>query len=128
MDIRIAREYYYERETRRREDREKLRQQWLLRVKTAVLQCASRCTGIERVYLFGSLLEPGRFRADSDIDVAIDCDSLETECKFWRLLEQELQRDVDVRPRVGSIADAVARNSILVYEQRNGCHKEVGGW
>ena len=44
---------------------------------------------------------------DSDIDVAVECDSLEAESAFWRALERDLRRDVDVRPLAGAVAQAV---------------------
>jgi predicted nucleotidyltransferase len=85
----VARQDYYEREARRRAQREAERQQWIQRVREVVVSCASRYPDIRRVYLFGSLLQPGRFRPDSDIDVAVECDTLTTESIFWRSLECE---------------------------------------
>lgn len=119
VDLRAAREYYYEREAHRRAQREAKRQQWLQRVREAVASCAARYPDIRRVYLYGSLVKPGRFRADSDIDIAIECDSLETESSFWRALERELQRDVDVRPLAGPIVEAVANDGEQVYERQD---------
>ena len=93
-----ARQYYEEREARRRERREEERRRWLRRVREAVSEVARRHAGVKRVYLFGSLTRPGRFRTDSDIDVAVECDSPEAESAFWRELEHALEREVDMRP------------------------------
>jgi len=117
INSKVARQYYYEREARRRAQREAERQQWLQRVREAVASCASHYADIRRVYLFGSLLQPRRFRPDSDIDVAVECGTLTTESAFWHSLERELERDVDVRPLTGVIAEVVIREGEQIYEQ-----------
>jgi predicted nucleotidyltransferase len=120
-DIEVARQYYYGREMRRRAQREAERRRWLQRVREAVVCIASRYSGVRQVYVFGSLVQPGRFRSDSDIDVAVECDTLETESAFWRALERELERDVDVRPLSGTIAEAVANEGEMVYGRQGTC-------
>lgn len=119
VDIEAARQYYHQREAQRRAHREAERQQWLLRVRQAVAQVAPRYPGVQRVYLFGSLVQPGRFRPDSDIDVAVDCDTLETESEFWRALERELERDVDVRPLTSAVAEAVVYGGEQIYGRQD---------
>ncbi len=114
-DLEAARQYYRERRARRQAQREAERQQWLQRVCEVVSRLALRYPGMRQVYLYGSLLQPGRFRPDSDIDLAVECDTLETESAFWRAVEQELGRDVDVRPLTGAIAEAVADGGKQVY-------------
>jgi predicted nucleotidyltransferase len=64
-------------------------------------------------------MQPGRFTPDSDIDVAVECQSVETESAFWRVLEQALRRDVDVRPYIGAIVDAVKWYGEKVYERES---------
>ena len=51
----------------------------------------------------------------------MECDTLETESAFWRALERELERDVDVRPLSGTIAEAVANEGELVYGRQDTC-------
>ena len=119
VDIGAARQYYYERETQRRAQREAERQQWLGCVREAILQLARRYPGVRRVYLYGSLVQPGRFRPDSDIDIAVECDTVETESIFWRDLERELKRDVDVRSLAGAIVEIVADSGEQVYERQD---------
>jgi len=119
IDLKAARQYYYEREARRRAQREAERQRWLHRVRQAISRLAPRYPGVRRVYLFGSLVQPERFRPDSDIDVALECDTLETESAFWRALERELGRDVDVRPLTGAVAEAVIHGGEQVYERQD---------
>ena len=118
VDIETARVYYYERERRRRTQREAERQQWLQRVRETILRLVMRYTGVQRVCIFGSLTHPGRFRPDSDIDIAVECDTLESETAFWRALERELERTVDVRPLTGAIAAVVANSGVQVYERQ----------
>jgi predicted nucleotidyltransferase len=111
------REYHARRENELRQERERLRLGVLAKARDAILQSAPLFPAIRTVYLFGSLLQPGRFRSDSDVDVAIDCDDLEIETPFWRLLEEALRRDVDLRPRIGVIARAVEEEGELCYER-----------
>lgn len=51
------------------------------------------------------------------MDVAVDCEDLESETPFWRALERSLERNVDLRPREGPIARAVEDYGKLVYER-----------
>lgn len=117
IDVESAKAYHRAREAQRRERQEAMRQQWLQAAQAAIACLAPRYAGIRQVYLFGSLVQPGRFRADSDIDVALVCDTLETESAFWSALERELQRDVDVRPLAGPLVEAVNQTGRLVYER-----------
>lgn len=118
IDLKAARQYYHEREAQRRAQREAERQRWLQRVRKVASHLAPRYPGVRRVVLFGSLVQPGRFRPDSDIDVAVECDTLETESAFWRALERELERNVDVRPLTGAIAEIVTAGGEQVYERQ----------
>lgn len=98
MDIEAAHHYFQQREQQRYAEREALRQQWLQRVQAVVAAQAPHHPDVVRVYLFGSLTQPGCFHSDSDIDLAVECVTLESESAFWRALEHALQRDVDIRP------------------------------
>jgi predicted nucleotidyltransferase len=114
-DVETARRYYRQREARRRAQREAERQYWLQRARQVISHLAPDYPGVRQAALFGSLVKPGQFRPGSDIDVAIDCGTPETESAFWRALERELGRDVDVRPLTGTIAETVAHQGELVY-------------
>jgi predicted nucleotidyltransferase len=100
-------EYHRRREEERFREREALRQERLERVRAAVALLAPRFPAVAGVYLFGSILQPGRFPASSDVDVAVDCTDLEEESRFWRSLEEALEWTVDLRPRRGGVARAV---------------------
>lgn len=115
--LRPYREYHARRDRELRLEREGLRLEVLEKARDAVRRSAPVFPAIRAVYLFGSLLQPGRFRRDSDVDVAIDCDDIEVETPFWRMLEEALQRDVDLRPRIGAIARAVEQGGELCYER-----------
>ncbi len=83
----------HERETQRQAARLDEYQQTRERLQAAV----RRHLPGQRVWLFGSLLEPGRFHVASDIDLAVE--SLPhgiTLYTLTALLEEELGRPVDV--------------------------------
>lgn len=116
-----ARHYFQQRAQHQRERREAVRQQWLQRVQAAVADLAPRHPGVARVYLFGSLTQPGRFHSDSDIDLAVACDSLESESAFWWALEHALQRTVDMRPLnpENALFETVIASGQRLYERHN---------
>ena len=111
------REYHARRERELWEEREALRLGVLERAREAIRRTASRFPAIRAAWLFGSILQPGRFHPGSDVDVAVDCDDIESETLFWRELEEALTRDVDLRPRVGAVARAVEDYGELCYQR-----------
>jgi predicted nucleotidyltransferase len=111
------REYHARREQEIRNEREALRLETLARARAAIRRRAPQFPPIRAVYLFGSIVQPGRFHAVSDVDVAVDCDEIATETPFARALEADLGRAVDLRPREGPIARAVADEGENVYER-----------
>lgn len=113
-----ARQYHARRDELRRHHGEALRKQRYALVRSTVDRIAPAYPAMRAVYLFGSLVRPGRFRPRSDVDVAIDCDDLAEESHFWRALESALQIDVDLRPWQGAVAWAVATQGECVYERR----------
>ena len=114
MDL-SPREYHARRDQARREEREAARREVGERARAAIREIAPRFPAVRTVYLFGSILQPGRFLPDSDVDVAVDCDTLAAETPFWRALEETLRRNVDLRPRVGHVAEAVESYGELCY-------------
>ena len=114
-DYSAARSYHHDREARRRAEREALRADVLARAGEAIRRLAPSHPHVRQAYLFGSVVQVGRYRPTSDIDVAVVCDTLEAESAFWRALEHALQRDVDVRPLTGAVAEAVQRTGVCVY-------------
>lgn len=114
------REYHARRERERQEERESLRQDVLERVRRSVQTHAPHFPAIRAVYLFGSLVQPGRFTPGSDVDLAVDVDDIREETPFWRALEEDLERNVDLRPRTGAVARAVESYGELCYEREVG--------
>jgi predicted nucleotidyltransferase len=113
------REYHARRERELWEEREALRLGVLERAREAIRRSAPRFPAIRAAWLFGSILQPGRFRPGSDVDVAVDCDDIESETPFWRELEEVLTRDVDLRPRVEAVARAVEDYGELCYQRKS---------
>lgn len=111
------REYHARRERQLRQRGEEIRLEVLGRAREAIRRLAPRFPAIRTVHLFGSILRPGRFRPDSDVDVAIEGDDVGVETPFWRALEEALERDVDLRPRIGPVARAVEEGGELCYER-----------
>lgn len=74
--------------------REALRQRTLERTEKALESLAAEY-GIREAYLFGSALHPGRFREQSDVDVAVS-DLGKTYWRFLASLSAAVGRDVDL--------------------------------
>ncbi len=89
----------------------------LAETRNAVSRLAPGFLGISAVFLFGSVLAEGRFTPASDVDLAVDCDNVATESRFWQALEGELRFPVDLRPRQGAIAAAVEWGGECIYER-----------
>lgn len=117
-ELDAARRYHKERAIAQRAERESLRTDWLQRVHAVVAEVAPRFSDLHAVYLFGSLARPGSFHAQSDIDLAVEADSVATESAFWAAVERALEHPCDVRPLVEPIRTAVTNDGILVYERK----------
>ena len=114
---------------------EQLRHAALHAVYRAARLVLPRLPGVERAYVFGSVLRPGAMHAGSDIDVALEGRlSAEEYFALWRALESELSEwtvdlvelDQEVR-----FADRVREQGALIYERsdsdvesRNCCRPE----
>lgn len=119
VDPEIYRAYHRRRDAERRQRREELRTSVLVETRAAIRRVAPRYPAIRAVHLFGSLLEPERFRVGSDVDLALEIDDLEQEGPFARALEEALGRPVDVRPFVGPIRRTVEQGGETVYERED---------
>ncbi|NJL28815.1 MAG: hypothetical protein HC897_13445, partial [Thermoanaerobaculia bacterium] len=102
---------------RAREAREQERLERLEAARRAIRELAPAEPTLLAVYLFGSVLQPGRFHESSDVDVAVDSDDPAAESRFWGALEARLECNVDVRPRTGTVAFAVETSGEKVYER-----------
>jgi predicted nucleotidyltransferase len=120
MDLRdiehlSPREFHGRREAERLAVREAVRGRVLAQARDAITVVAPQHPSVREVYVFGSVLQPGRFRRGSDLDIAVVCDDLEAETPFARALERQLHRAVDLRPFAGAVAEAVAECGEKVY-------------
>lgn len=85
---------------------------------------AARVPAVRRLYLFGSVLIPGAFRSDSDIDVGVDGDlSADEFFALWREIDDAAPGwETDLveldRARV-HFADRVRKEGELVYAAGN---------
>lgn len=119
VDVAEVRAYYVRREATRREARETLRRRRLAETRDAVRRLAPAHPALRAAYLFGSLVKPGRFTDRSDIDIAVVCDDLETESRFWSAVDQALGGIVDLRPLAGGVAAAVEQEGECVYDRED---------
>jgi predicted nucleotidyltransferase len=99
-----------------RREREKLRRVTLKSLKRLLPPLAQRY-GIERVYLFGSLLKPGRFHVRSDVDIAVYGLTNEFYFAFMGHLSRTIKRDVDVIQLEGYDGTRILRESRLIWKR-----------
>jgi predicted nucleotidyltransferase len=135
FDLAASRAYLKFRQERAYQVAEQLRQTALHAVYRAARLVLPRFPGVERAYVFGSVLRPGAMHAGSDIDIALEGRlSAEEYFALWRALENELSEwtvdlvelDQEVR-----FADFVREQGALIYERsdsdvesRNCCRPE----
>ncbi len=98
-----------------REGEDELRRLRLAEVCQAVVHLAPEFPAVEAVYVFGPLVERGRFIAAAEFDVAIDCPDPETEAHFWATLEEAVNHPVNLRLCQGAVAEAVAAHGQRIY-------------
>jgi predicted nucleotidyltransferase len=135
FDLAASRAYLKFRQERAYQVAEQLRQAALHAVYRAARLVLPRFPGVERAYVFGSVLRSGAMHAGSDIDIALEGRlSAEEYFALWRALENELSEwtvdlvelDQEVR-----FADFVREQGALIYERsdsdvesRNCCRSE----
>jgi predicted nucleotidyltransferase len=96
-----------------RQQNERDRQQLLQQALDWLTHHAARFE-IQQGYVFGSVTQPGKFRADSDIDVAIASINEGDPFGLIGYLSLELNRDVDIVPLDQChFADKIRRTGIL---------------
>lgn len=81
--------------TQQRGQLERLRQQTLAKTR-ALLDEIAPSYGIQKAYLFGSVVKAGRFREESDVDVAVSDVEPEAFFELMGALSLGLERDVDL--------------------------------
>lgn len=90
IDVREAKRILQARYQKQLEERETARNEALQAVRTVVPEVVTKFPAVSAAYLFGSILRPGAFRADSDIDIAIEGGSARDYFAVWHTLEEAL--------------------------------------
>ncbi len=90
IDIQAARRAFLSRQQKTLEQHEALRQNALQAVRSVAPAIIAKYPTVTATYLFGSILRPGAFQTNSDIDIAIEGGSAEDYFALWRELEEVL--------------------------------------
>ncbi|MEZ4714136.1 MAG: nucleotidyltransferase domain-containing protein [Caldilineaceae bacterium] len=99
---------------------EKRRQQLMQTVLRCAHKTFTRFPSIQRAYLFGSIIRPREFHAESDVDIGIEGANAEEYFGAWAAFEELLPqvvidiRDVDA---LTSFGQAIMRTGIMIYER-----------
>ncbi|MGH2521761.1 MAG: nucleotidyltransferase domain-containing protein [Anaerolineales bacterium] len=122
IDIAAARRNLQARAERERSKREARRAAAERAVTEAVQGVAAGFPTVTRVFLFGSVIRDNAFRADSDVDVAVEGLGVADYFPIWRAIE-EAAPDwlIDVRDitQSSAFADRVRATGKLIYERSN---------
>lgn len=122
VNIAACRESLLARERKARAEREARRLAALEAARQAVLDCVPGYPSVRRAYLFGSVVRPGAFRQDSDVDIAVEGIGVAEYFSLWRDLEHVTPNWViDLRDitRSSPFADHVRARGLLIYERND---------
>jgi hypothetical protein len=117
------RQGFQQRERVRFQSREIGRQQAQRAAKAAILAVSPNYLAVQWVYLYGSILEPGWFRKDSDINVGIVGADMALCFDIWRDLERQASVwAFDVRPLEldDPFSERIREKGELIYERGSG--------
>ncbi len=120
VDLAACRRSFIAREEKRRAERERRRQAALRAAQNAIASLLPDYPTVRRVYLFGSVVRPGAFRDDSDVDIAVEGVGPAEYFALWRDLEKAMPDwTVDLRDLVPGtpFARRVQARGQLVYER-----------
>ena len=120
IDINAARRNLQARAERVQAERETRRATAEHAVTEAVRRVVTDFPSIQRVFLFGSVTRPSGFRADSDVDLAIEGLGVADYFAVWRAIERAAPDwAVDVRDitQPSDFAESVRATGKLIYER-----------
>lgn len=123
IDLQRCRDSFSQRAAARRAAQEELRHQAREQAITNILQVIPQYPRVTEVYLFGSITQPGQFRPDSDIDIAVAGTDAAAYFALWRDLEAACPSWViDLREinQPSHFANTVRQLGELVYESPGG--------
>ncbi len=123
VDIDVCRATFLARQHRARAEREARRLTALEAVRQAILKCVPGYPSVHQAYLFGSIVRPGAFRLDSDVDVAVEGIGVAEYFELWRDLESAAPEwTIDLRDITGqssAFAQRVQATGWLIYERND---------
>ena len=120
VDIAAVRHNFQAREAQRRAEREARRAAAKRAVTEAALKVVANFPSVRRIYLFGSVTRANAFRADSDVDVAVEGLGIADYFPIWRAIEEAaLDWAIDVRDitEPSTFAERVRASGKLIYER-----------
>ena len=121
LSIAVYKEEFRRRQERQLAERERARQNTLTVTILKLREIGRRhAASVSRFFVFGSLIYPGRFGSNSDIDVAVEWQQKGDYFGLWREIEEELDCEIDFR-ELGdnSFSQHVRDRGLIVYESRN---------
>lgn len=122
VDIEACRENLRQREEKKYGAREQLRQKARTSILSAIERVFPDYENVKRVYLFGSITRPGKFRIDSDIDVAVEGTNAKEYFALWRDLERIITEwAIDLRElnEPCYFTQTVQQRGELIYERKD---------
>ncbi|MBI3762431.1 MAG: nucleotidyltransferase domain-containing protein [Chloroflexi bacterium] len=120
IDIAAVRRNLATRAERQLAEREKRRAAAEQAVTAAARRAAPSFPSVRRVFLFGSVIRNNAFRADSDVDVAVEGLGTADYFAIWRAIEEAAPEwTVDVRDitQPSEFADRVRSTGKQIYER-----------
>ena len=119
FDLQKCRENFLKRQAARYAAREALRQRAKGAALEAILRIISRYPQVKQVYLFGSVVQPGQFHEESDIDIAVAGTDAAAYFDLWRALEEGCPGwMIDLREinAPSHFSDVVRQTGELIYD------------
>ncbi|PSN17493.1 hypothetical protein C7271_17440 [filamentous cyanobacterium CCP5] len=123
IDLQRCRDSFSQRAAAQQAVQEELRHQAHKQAITSIRQVIPQYPQITQVYLFGSITQPGQFRNDSDIDIAVAGIDAAAYFALWRDLEAACPNwAIDLREinQPSHFASTVRQFGELVYESSGG--------
>lgn len=119
MDISKCANYLKEKKERRIWEREKIRRKAMAKL-SLLNEILSNFPEVKKAYIFGSIIKEGKFRENSDIDIALEGKVKEDYFLIWSELEEKLNKGVDLRILdSGVTSQIIKKEGKLIYERGN---------
>ncbi len=122
VDIEACRQNFHARQQQIYWDSEARRREARAAILNALETVLPNHPEVRRVFLFGSVIQAGAFRADSDIDVAVEGTSAEQYFALWHHLGNaapEWMIDLREINQPSHFTSSVQQRGELVYERKD---------